>query len=331
MVRVDPRLSSYLVAAALAGAGCAPAPARAPGPVARTALSGALDTVITIAGGAPFGAAVSSRGLAYVTVHGSARELASWDFASRRAVPQAARTGAEPTNVAFSPEGRTAFVASQLSAAVDRLPVGDAIPDASWPTPGNHPFQVAVAPDGRRVFATGNAGYLFIFAAASGEPLGRVRTAAAPNGLALSRDGRRVYLTHLGSSEVGVVEVETQAYRALGRLDGAQGQGIVLADDDRVLYAVSESSDQLCRFDTETGARQECATTASGPFGLALTPDGRELWVTTLEGELQRFAVPNLKVIATLDLGGRLRRIAMDPLGRGAVIADESGRVLVMK
>lgn len=311
--------------------GCARAPATAPTPLRLGSLAGEVDTIIPFTRGAPYGAAASSRGLAYVTVHGAVSALGSWDFAARRAVRFAAKTGYEPTNVAFSPDGGMAYVASQMSATVDRVPAGENGPDASWPTEGNHPYQVAVSPDGRRVYATGNAGYLYIIDALTGGPLGRVRTAGAPNGLAVSHDGRRVYLTHLLSPEVGVVDAEQGTYATFGILGGVQGQGIVLADDDRVLYAVSQSSSELCRFDVVAGTRTGCVTTAPDPFGLALTPDGRELWVTTLGGQLQRFSVEEMTLIATVELGGRLRRIAMDPGGRGAVIADERGRLVVMR
>lgn len=330
---MDPRCSNATPAllAVLLGMGCAPSRAPGPAPAPAGALAGRVDTIIPFTRGAPFGAAASSRGLAYVTVHGGVSALGSWDFGSRRAVQFAAATGREPTNVAFSPDGNTAYVASQYASAVDRVPTGAAAPDASWATEGNHPYQVAVSPDGRRVYATGNAGFLYIFDAASGTSMGRIRTASAPNGLAVARDGRQVFVTHLGSPDIGIVDVEAESYRTLGSLDGAQGQGIVLAEEDRTLFAVSQSGNQLCRFDIVARRRTGCATTAPEPFGLALTADGRELWVTTLEGLLQRFRVPDLSLIATLELGGQLRRIAIDPAGRGAVIADETGRMIVVK
>ena len=324
------RRPAALLAATVA-LGCAPAPAAGPVPVGIGRLEGVVDTIISVPRGAPYGAAASSRGLAYVTVHGAVSALSSWDFASRRAVRYAAQTGYEPTNVAFSPDGATAYVASQMASAVDRVPAGENGPNASWPTTGNHPYQVAVSPDGQRVFATGNAGFLFVFDAATGESLGQIQTAEAPNGLVVSRDGRRVYLTHLLSPEIGAVDVVLGTYTALGALGGVQGQGIVLADDDRVLYAVSQSNSELCRFDLVAETRNKCVTTADDPFGLALTPDGRELWVTTLGGLLQRYAVPGMTLVASVELGGRLRRIAIDPRGRGAVISDERGRVIVMR
>ncbi|HVX89797.1 MAG TPA: hypothetical protein VG940_12765, partial [Gemmatimonadales bacterium] len=66
-------------------------------------------------------------------------------------------------------------------------------------------------------------------------------------------------------------------------------------------------------------------------FGLGATPDGTEIWVTSYTGELRRFHSNDLSTITTLVLGGHLRRLAIDPAGRGAVIADEDGYIIVIK
>lgn len=294
-------------------------------------LVGAVDTVIAVPMGRPFGAAVSDRGLAYVTLHSSVGALASWDFGERTAAPLAVLTGAEPTNVAFAPGGRIAYVASQWSSGVDVVRVSTARVDTLWDTPANDPFQLAVSADGQRVVVGGNAGRLFVLDARHGVPVATIPVGPAPNGIVLSRDGAWAYLTDLRDSAVGVVDLRTGAYRALALMDGAVGQGIALSGDERSVYAVSQDAGRLYRFDATTGARLAAVPAGDRPFGLALTPDRREVWVTTLGGELLRFRLPDLALVARLDLGGELRRIAFDPRGRGAVVADESGRVIVLR
>lgn len=316
---------------ALLALGCDPSPVPTPSPVALAPLTGQVDTILSLAKGLPFGAAVSSRGLAYVTLHGSMNALSSWDFGSRRFVPSAVITGQVPTNVAFEPSGRFAYVASQFSYRVERVDVSRRALQQQWHTPANDPYQVAVTPDGRRAVATGNAGWLYLFDTRSGRSEGAVEVRAAPNGIAISQDGERAYLTHLRSREIGEVDLMRGTYRTFAQLDDMEGQGIVLSPDGGTLYAVSERADRLYAFDTRTGASLGVASTGRQPFGLALTPDGTELWVTTLTGDLQRYRRSDLSRISVRHLGGRLRRLAFDPRGRGAIIADEEGRVLVLK
>lgn len=323
------RRSSALLAVLVLG--CDQAAVRPPSPVAIAPLTGQVDTILHLTKGKPFGAAASSRGLAYVTLHGSMNALSSWDFGSRRFAATAVVTGREPTNVTFEPSGHFAYVASQYSFRVDRVDVARGELRQQWHTPANDPYQVAITPDGRRALATGNAGWLYLFDARSGRSAGAIQVQNAPNGIAISPDGRTAYLTHLRSTDIGAVDLVRGTYRTFARLDNVEGQGIVLSPDGRALYAVSERADRLYAFDTRTGGSLGVAPTGRMPFGLALSPDGAELWVTTLTGDLQRFRRSDLTSVAVNHLGGRLRRLAFDPLGRGAVIADETGRVLVMK
>jgi YVTN family beta-propeller protein len=290
-----------------------------------------VDTIAKVERGSPFGAAVSRDGLALVTLHGQTAALAAWTFGTRAFRPAAFPTGQEPTNVAFSPDGRTAYVASQLSYRVDRIDVRRERVDSLWHTPANDPFQVAASPDGKRVIATGNAGYLYVFDAGSGRPIGAVEVRGAPNGVAVSSDGRMAYVTHLRSREIGAVDLVRATYRTFALLDAAEGQGIVLSPDGGTLYAVSEHADRLYAFDALTGRTVGTVPIGRQPFGLALTPDGQELWVTTLSGDLVRVRRTDLSIVEVNHLGGRLRRLAFDPAGRGAVIADEEGRVIVLK
>lgn len=298
----------------------------------RAGLQGVIDTIILVSAGSPFGAAVSTRGMAYVTLHSGVAALASWDFKERRAVEHAVLTGVEPTNVAFDPEGTHAFVACQWSSSLERVDVTTSRIDSEWATPGNDPFQVAITGDGKTALVSGNSSFLHVFDARSGELRHRVAVREAPNGLAVSADGRRVFLTHLRSREVGVVDLVTGAYHTLAVMDGATGQGVVLSRDERVVFALSQEASRLYAYDAGSGALLGSVGTSAAPFGLALTPDGSELWVTTLGGTLQRFTADGaLRLRGETQLGGRLRRIAMDPKGRGAVVADEEGRILVLR
>lgn len=323
--------SLLLTTAAVAAVGCAGGPAAPPvAPPGPRALFGVVDTIVSAPTGLPYGAA-AARGIAYITLHGPVSALSIWDFRTRTYRHAAIPTGVAPTNVAFSPDGRTAFVASQLSYRVERVNVGAARIDAKWHTPANDPFQVAVSPAGDRAYATGNAGWVYAFDTESGASRGAVQVEGAPNSVIITPDGRRAFMTHLRSRNIGVVDLERFTYASFAPMDDAEGQGIALSQDGGTLFAVSERSRRLYAFDVATGRRIASTGIEGSPFGLARTPDGRELWVTTLQGRLLRISTADLSQIGAVELGGRLRRIAMDPDGRGAVIADEQGRVVVMR
>ena len=293
-------------------------------------LAGTLDTAVAVAEGAPYGAGASLGGIAYITLHGSTDALGKWDFAARTYQNAAVVVGDEPTNVVFAPNGATAYVASQLSDRVDVVTVsGGALNSAS--TPGNNPYQTAVLPNGSRFYASGNADKIWVFNAANRTLIDTVHVSAAPNGMAITADGTKMFVTHLSSGVIGVVTLATHAYDTLTTVGDTPVHGIAVSEDGSKLYVVSQGTDSLYMFDTGSGANLGQAYAGNGPFGLALTPDGTEVWVTTLSGELRRYAQGTLVPGPILALSGTLRRIAIDPAGRGAVIADEGGRVLVVK
>jgi YVTN family beta-propeller protein len=67
-------------------------------------------------------------------------------------------------------------------------------------------------------------------------------------------------------------------------------------------------------------------------FGLALTPDGKQLWVT--ETEVGRIAVVDCAsraVVETILVLGAPRHLAITPDGTTAVVANQAGAVQIIR
>jgi YVTN family beta-propeller protein len=332
-------------------AGCAAASdAGGPGgpgtPEEPRTLLGVLDTTIATDGGdlvaglpglagaasvLPFGLGVSHEGVAYVTLHGDVDALVRWDFRTREFWDGVTLTGDEPTNVSFSPDGARAYVAAQLSSRVDVVDVATNAIVASPATPGNDPYQTVVAPDGAKYYASGNAERIWVFNAATDQLVDSILVDADPNGMAITRDGDWMFISHLSSPVIGRIELATGTYDTLAVVGGTPVHGLDVSPDGTTLYIVSQGTDSLYAFNTSSGANVGQVFAGVQPFGLAATPDGGEVWITSLTGDVRRFEAPGLAPITTLHVGGILRRIAVDPAGWGAIIADESGYIVIVK
>jgi len=154
-------------------------------------------------------------------------------YASRQVSlsPPSAAGGAYPYGVAVSPDGRTAYVAEQglNGVAVVTLNGGSGV--LATPTPiqvGDHPTALALSPDGARLYvANADDDTLSILSvdkrtglpapaatvtlhAVAGEALG-----VTPNALAVSPDGRRVYVALAGDDAVAVLDVSGPVGAAL--------------------------------------------------------------------------------------------------------------------
>ena len=279
----------------------------------------------------PFGANVNKDGVAYITLHGDVDAIVRWDFRTREFKDGVTFTGDEPTNVSFSPDGATAYVASQWSQYVDIVNVANDSIVATAPTPGNDPYQTVASPDGTRFYASGNADMIWVFNAATHAFIDTIRVDADPNGMAITRDGKWMFVSHLSSGVVGRITLATGVYDTLAIIGGTPVHGLDVSPDGTRLYIVSQGTDSLYAFDTGTGANVGQVYAGSQPFGLAATPDGGEIWISAYGGDLRRFHAEGLAPITALHLGGHLRRIAIDPAGWGAVIADEDGYIIVVR
>lgn len=349
--------SAALAALAVAGVllGCAAdtgGPGESTGTVGHPRkLLGIKDTVLTATGGAlasrggslgsaqrspgviglPYGAAVNADGVTYVTLHGDLDAIVRWDFSTRSFKDGVTLTGDEPTNVSFSPDGKRAYVASQLSDQVDVIDVATDSVIAEASTPGNDPYQTVVDPDGAHFYASGNGDKIWIFDAVTNAFVDTIPVDADPNGMAITPDGQWMFITHLSSTTIGRITLATGAYDTLTSVGDTPVHGLAISPDGTKLYLVSQGTDSLYEFDTSTGENLGQVPAGDRPFGLAATPDGSEVWITSLGGELRRFDTNGLSPITTTYLGGYLRRLAIDPAGNSAVVADEDGYIIVIR
>jgi len=136
--------------------------------------------------------------------------------------------GAAPTGIAFSPDGKTAYVANR---GVGTLSVIDAANDSISASVSGFtaPTAVALSPDGARVFVTnsGNHTVSILEAANPGNPPATVSTVAAAMsalaGIAISPDGTHAYVSDAGANTIS----EIGSSGALSILLAGNGMGRV--------------------------------------------------------------------------------------------------------
>ncbi|HVX89924.1 MAG TPA: YncE family protein, partial [Gemmatimonadales bacterium] len=204
----------------------------------------------------PFGAAVNRDGVAYLTLHGDIDAIVRWDFEARTFKDGVTFTGNEPTNVSFSPDGKTAYVASQLSQRVDIVNVANDSIIGSAATPDNDPYQTTASPDGTRFYASGNGDRIWVFDAVTRAVVDTIPVDADPNGMVITRDGKWMFITHLSSGNIGRITLATGVYDTLATVGATPVHGLDVSPDGTRLYLVSQGTDSLYAFNTTTGANE---------------------------------------------------------------------------
>lgn len=128
--------------------------------------------------------------------------------------------------------------------------------------------------------------------------------------VAVSRDGRRAYVTSIGSGTTSAVDLAVG--RKLGDIaTGAGSEALALAPDGRELWVGARADGHLVIVDTERLAVTARLPLSGIPIRIAMTPDGNTVLVTCAgAGELVAFDVEGR--------GERARRKVDVPLAPGA-------------
>jgi YVTN family beta-propeller protein len=270
--------------------------------------------------GRPFGIAVSRTGIVYCTLLDAASLVrTTLQIDSLTAVP----VGQVPTDVAFSPDGTWAYVTNQWAHTVGIVDARTTRQVHAVPVSGD-PFRVAVGPEGQQIYVTTNTGNLVLIDPAMRRVGRTVHLGGNLNGLSINAAGTRVYVGDVGGA---VYELDAAGDVLRRLVVPGRPQGLGLSADGRELYAAGEDGD-LIVVDLETGADIARVALGAGGFGLAVTPDQTEIWVTApTAGRVFVLDRAARTIRSTIELGGRPRRLAFDRSGALVVIADEAGSI----
>jgi 6-phosphogluconolactonase (cycloisomerase 2 family) len=207
--------------------------------------------------------------------------------------PESVATGRSPVALAIAPDGRHAYVVNQGDETVSTYSVdaSGALTFAATAATGAGPLEIAASPDGASVYVTNfSAGSVSQYdvtttGALAPKAAGTVAAGSQPAGVAVSRDGASVYVTNqLASGTVRrfSVDAETGALTSQATVGaGTQPRGIAVAADR--VYVSNVGSSTISQYAADgTGALTQLAPPVSAPgspFGLSLSPDGRNLYV----------------------------------------------------
>lgn len=181
------------------------------------------------------------------------------------------------------------------------LPNGREIhPAGNWIPVAPYPFALAVRGDGAQI-AVPSIGFPFalnvIDDPASGHPAVRRMPAGAKSdpsievhaGLAYSPDGALLYVATGDSGRIRAYQ--TSDWKAVretsldGTLGGQEFSGsfaatLVVSADGKTIYALDQGNWRVVVLDAVRMERIASAPTGTYPFGMALAPDGRRLYIT---------------------------------------------------
>jgi DNA-binding beta-propeller fold protein YncE len=207
----------------------------------------------------------------------------AWAVAAQQSGVSTLSGGHFPRALALSPDGRTLYVADldapAANGAVGSLDLATGRLGRAVGVNGP-PFRLVITPDGRMIFAS-DGGIITPVDAASGKAMHPIHTgvsSGAPGAppLLMSRDGRTIYIA--GDSEIRRYDIKANRFGSNIRAD--MPVDMVLSPDGRTLWYAS-AEDEIVEVSLASGRVIRRIEVGASPASLAITPDGRMLYVAT--------------------------------------------------
>ncbi len=220
------------------------------------------------------------------------------------------------------------LVSNQATDSVWRLSAQDGRKRGEYRT-GDSPHEIAVSPDGRTAVVSNYGGEvagssLSVLDLQRGRPTRTIDlgTHGAPHGVHFL-DAGRIAVTTEGSASVLVVDVDEGT--VIHTIDIGDGIGHMLAvsADRRIGYVSKLGRGTVSRIDLVAGKMLLERPAGKGAEGIALRPDGLELWVANRdEGTVTVHDPKTLVVRRRMSSKGFPLRVAFTPDGRHACVVN---------
>ncbi len=245
-----------------------------------------------------------------------------------------------PEGVAFSPDGRKAYVTNRVSGSISMVNtatntvITTTILDSLVPVQG-----VVASPDGKRVYVANGSTGIKVLDAAKLTVVDTIPVNAGggahvnPQGLAVSPDGRLLYVSdNNDGGAVTVLEIATKSVIAsLSFGAGATPMGIAPSPDGTHAYIAFSGLNEIEVFDPFGNIVIGTLLVGSNPVGVVVTPNGQKIYVSNELDNTVSVYDTTTSQITTKPVGTAPEGIAISPDGTRVYVANSgSNSVSVM-
>jgi len=253
-----------------------------------------------------------------------------------------------PVEVAFSADGRTAWVSNYKMYGEGWRPVADdECQGRDW-DPG-FVYQVDVAtlqitgaikvgavpkflvatPNGRWLIVSNFCSQdVSIVDATSGTEVRRIAVGLHPRGIAVTSDSATAYVAVMGSGSIVRIDLSTWTTNSIAA--GPTPRHLVLSPDDRVLYVTNNRAGTVRSLDVATGTALTVVRTGNQPRSMVMSDDGRSLWVVHYADDtLTKIATTTMTVVQVVPTGHRPVGVTYDSKDNRVWVANYSGSLSV--
>ena len=204
---------------------------------------------------------------------------------------------------------------------------------------GQGPHEVAVSADGSRAYVSDYGAYA-VFKDGSRSGPGKTITVldlkggkvaatwdlgdyTKPHGIAVSRDGKSVWVTVEGAKAVLELDAATGKVRKAWKTGQDVSHMVVATPDEKKLYVANIGSGSATVIDRASDAVKHMKT-GEGAEGIDVSPDGKEVWVgNRAANTVSVISTASDEVVASFESGGQMPiRVKFTPDGKHALVSN---------
>jgi len=214
-----------------------------------------IESARATLGGLPYSIDLSPDGKLIAAAVQNSAEVVLMDLATMRTVKKIPiRSGKQPTNAVFSPDGRWIYVRTEDGPALDVADVRQGTVATSI-TVGPRLRDIAFTADGSRAYVTAEQGSeVAVIDVLRHTVLARMKTSSAPFGMALHPDGKRVFVSAPGAGKIYVLD--TGSNKIVAEVDACSGASrMALTPGGDKLYVTCGPANEVAVIDTTTSRR----------------------------------------------------------------------------
>ena len=239
--------------------------------------------------------------------------------------------------VAVTPDGRTLFTTSEIDRTLTISDTGKKEIIATIKLPGK-PNQCAVTPDGHYVAVPIRDGDNVVIIDVAHQKIVKALPVKEPHNAVSIGSNRFIYVSSMGGHEIDVIDLEKMDYAAHIPVGGRPRPFVVSKDGSTIYVAVSDlhgfnvvdTASKTVTQRVEMPAEhpgparpREFETPDTMTHGLALTPDERELWVTSLLDDcIYIYDLKAKKFVGKLKTGDGPNWIVFSPDGKYGCVSN---------
>jgi len=221
----------------------------------------------------------------YEALNGLAGSIANIPVSLGRPKTTFAALNGYVTSLAVSPDGKTLY-AADLSGTVSVISTAT-FQATRGATVSSGPTAIAVSPDGSRLYvAGGREGTVTVVNTATNAITSTIPVGVSPTAAAVSPDGSRLYVANTNSVTVSVINTATNAVTNTITVGGFTLRALAISPDAKYVYVLGETGNNQSVTVINTAANAVTNTIVLDTGGqdggsLAISPDGRQLYVST--------------------------------------------------